>query len=90
MPMVNGKKFAYTPKGKAAAKKAADDYQRDEKGNFKLDEYGDMMKAIRTPSAKAERNRSKLRGAGDMDRKIAKQKAIRTMLRNPIPASPTR
>tara|TARA_X000001036_G_C20233763_1_gene625013 strand:- start:449 stop:577 length:129 start_codon:yes stop_codon:yes gene_type:complete len=23
MPLVNGKKFAYTPKGKAAAKKAA-------------------------------------------------------------------
>lgn len=90
MPMVNGKKFAYTPKGMAAAKKAADDYYKDEQGNYLLDEGGNRIKKPMSGSTKAERSRTKLRGAAK-DRKIARQNAIREKLRNPkIPASPTR
>ena len=90
MPMVNGKEFPYTPKGKAAAKKAADDYYKNDDGSYHLDEYGNRVKKPMSGSTKAERSRSELRGKG-MDRKVAKQKAIRQMLRTPkIPASPTR
>ena len=90
MPMVNGKKFAYTPKGKAAAKKAADDYYKNDDGSYHLDEGGNRIKKPMSGSTKAERSRTKLRGAAK-DRKIARQKAIREKLRTPvIPASPTR
>lgn len=92
MPVVNGKEYAYTPKGIAAAKKAAkaeeDEYYRNPDGSFFLDEGGSRIKKPGTPtnksSADADRHRTEMRGRG-----IAKRKAIKALM-GTIPASPTR
>lgn len=85
MPVVNGKKFAYTKAGKAAAKKA-EGYGPNPADQPKVGDDGYMEKAPKTlkqpGSSEAERGRTKMRA-----RNAAIKKMKKTGL---IPASPTR
>lgn len=55
MPMVEGKKFPYTAKGIAAAKKASKKHEKTEGKMEREVEYGKKKMAIKKPSVKKKK-----------------------------------